>query len=168
MKIKTHTHFNLNDVSKHTLLKKEKKEPSKKSDSFLENLCKKYGLIFSFKKSRYDRDKLSYTYKYILKNINNDYSLLENIVKHYFVISKLYQFHHPEHHALFFNLFFIKDHLKFVLDCVQILSSFNHKVDWVTLKFTLETQGEEYEELTGYEESFYRKRRTEDDRREVV
>lgn len=160
MKIKTH--INLKDVIKHTSSKKGEEEPAKKSDYFIEWLCRRYGLIFSFKKAGHDRAKLSFTYKHLLKKINHDYALLEQIIKHYHTISKLYQHYHPEHHSLYLNIFFIKDHLKLFLDSIEILNRLNNNVDWVTLKYFLEIEGEDYEELKGHEDALLRKRRAEE------
>lgn len=160
MKIKTH--INLKDVVKNTSHRKGEKKPNIKSDYYIEWLCRRYGLIFSFKKAGPDRSKVSFTYKHILKKINHDYVLLEQIIKYYHTISKLYQYYHPEHHSLYLNLFFIKDHLKLFLDSVEALNRLNYNVDWVTLKYLLEIGGEDYAELTGHEDSVFRKRRSEE------
>jgi hypothetical protein len=152
--------INLKDVINQTKAIRERKVPRPKSDNHIEWLCRRYGLIFSFKDPKVDHNKMMYTYKYILNKINRDGNTLELIIKHYSTISKLYQYFHPEHHSLYFNLFFVKDHLKLVLDSVRILNTFNHYVDWITLKYFLEKEGEEYEELKTYEDSFSRKKRT--------
>lgn len=151
--------INLKDVENYTTMKKEAKVPSLKSETHVEWLCRRNGLIFSFKKAGANREKVSYTYKYVLQKINHDYDLLEQIIKHYHTISKLYQYYHPEHHTLYFNLFFVKDHLKLFLDCIEALNTFNHYVDWVTLDYHLKKEGEEYEELRGHEEFICRKKR---------
>ena len=139
--------INLHDVVKQTKTMRENKLPNSKSGSYVEWLCRRYGLIFSFRKPSTDNNKLLYTYKYILNKINRDLATLELIIKHYPTISKLYQHYYPEHHSLYLNLFFIKDHLKLVLNSVRILESFNHYVDWITLKYYLEKEGEDYEEF---------------------
>lgn len=144
--------LNLKDVMNQTKRAKlESKIPDFTSHSHLEWLCRRYGLIFSFKDKRVDQSKVLFTYKHILSKINKNSETLESIIKHYSTISKLYQRYHPEHHTLYFNLFFVKDHLKLILDSIKILNSFNHYVDWVTLKYYLEKEGEDYVELRDYE-----------------
>lgn len=126
--------------------KSKEKSPLESSLDYVAHLCDTYNLFFSYENDLQFNIKLTKTYKFILKQIDHDYSLIRKIIKNYISISRVVKSFDDSHKLMFVDLFFVKSHLHFFIEAAEISERRKEGEDWLYLKRRLEERESSYYE----------------------